>query len=120
MKFFSLGKSDDKDRREKGQDRRTGANSDYRGPERRKGGDRRGLDVGLKFKTARPLGPIEDWLVSHYPDTHRLQIAGMSDDFSVKEVQIVFATVEQRETFKLALSNYLTNGTMYLPKDDGA
>ena len=118
MKFFSLGKSDDQNRREKGDDRRRGTDANYRGPERRKGGDRRGLDVGLRFKTSHPLGPIEDWLSDHYPDAHRLNIAGMSDDFAVKEVQVVFATVEQREAFKLALSNYLSSGTMYLPKSD--
>lgn len=108
MKLFNLGgkPSGDKTPR-KGDRRKAGSDANYTGPERRRGVDRRGLGFGLRFKTERAVGPIEEWLDEHMPDQHRITIEGISEDLSVKDVRVVFASAEQRETFKAALSIYI-------------
>lgn len=106
MKFFSLG-GDNKNRTPRGRDRRrAGSTVSYDGPERRSGVDRRGLIYGLKFKTERPVGPIEDWLDDNFPGDYRLSIEGISDDLHTKEVRAVFAHEDQRVTFKAFLVTY--------------
>ena len=108
MKLFNLGgKSPDDKTPRSGDRRRAGSDAAYTGPERRQGPDRRGLAYGLKFKTKRAVGPIEEWLERYMPGDHRLTIEGMSDDLTTKEVRVVFATEEQRTTFKAALSIYI-------------
>lgn len=107
MKIFDFGKKKGTEKR--AEDRRKGS-GDYDGPERRSGRDRRGLKFALRFKIGRPLGPLEDWLAEHYPDEHRLHIEGISDDFHVKDVQVVFATADQRAGFRSVLAIYLSKG----------
>ena len=86
---------------------RVGHPQEQKGEERRQETDRRGLLVGLKFKTSKPVGPIEDWLNDQFPDAHHFMIESMSDDLYVKEIKVVFATTEQRERFKTYLSAYI-------------
>ena len=108
MKLFNLGKKDVPTKAEpRSGDRRRGDDPTYAGKERRQETDRRGLLVGLKFKTSKPVGPIEDWLSDKFPDTHHFMIESMSDDLYVKEVKVVFATTDQREHFKTYLSAYI-------------
>lgn len=104
MELFGLGKKDGPDKRVG--DRRQ-ANSAHNGPEQRIGADPRGLLFGLKFKSAHPLGPLEDWLETTYPGEYRLTIEDISEDFAVKTVRAVFATDAQRAQFKLELAAYL-------------
>ncbi len=108
MKLFNLGGKPSSDKTPRSGDRRkAGSGAHYTGPERRQGADRRGLGYGLKFKTERAVGPIEEWLDRYMADQHRLTIEGMSDDLTIKDVRVVFATEEQRATFKAALSIYI-------------
>lgn len=111
MKLFNLGGKSPKDKTPRTGDRRTaGSDANYKGPERRQDADRRGLGYGLRFKTERAVGPIEDWLQETMPEVHRITIEGMSDDLSTKELKAVFASEELRETFKAALSTYIRTG----------
>ncbi|MEQ8322267.1 MAG: hypothetical protein RH946_18545 [Rhodospirillales bacterium] len=108
MKFFDLGRpAPEKSNPRDGDRRKTGSDAHYSGLDRRAGVDRRGLGFGLKFKTERAIGPIEDWLHEHMPHQHRLTIEGMSDDLTTKEVRVVFAREDQRVIFKAALSHYI-------------
>lgn len=108
MKLFDLGRSSpDPSNPRKGDRRKAGSDEHYSGLERRTGVDRRGLGFGLKFKTDRAIGPIEDWLHEHMPQQHRLTIEGLSDDLTTKEVRVVFAQEDQRVLFKAALSHYI-------------
>lgn len=61
----------------------------------------------LKFKTAYPLGPLEDWLETAFPGEYRLTIEDISKDFAVKAVRAAFATDAQRAQFKMELAAYL-------------
>jgi len=63
--------------------------------------------VGLKFKTGKPIGPIEEWLNDKFPGSRHFMIESMSDDLYVKEIKVVFSTAEQHEHFKTYLSAYL-------------
>jgi len=111
MKLFDLfGKSPDDKTPRSGDRRRAGSDAHYTGPERRIGADRRGLSYGLKFKTKRAVAPIEEWLDRYMPGQHRLTIEGMSDDLTTKDVRVVFATEEQRTTFRAGLSLYIQTG----------
>ena len=108
MKLFNLGKKDTPAAKNpRGGDRRQNTNTGFAGEDRRKATDRRGLLVGLKFKTSKAVGPIEDWLQDQFPGEHHFNIEGMSEDLYIKEVKVVFASVEQREKFKQFLSAYI-------------
>ena len=110
MKIFNLGNKDVPGKAEpRSGDRRSGENSAYEGEERRQETDRRGLLVGLKFKTGKPIGPIEDWLQTNFSDTHHFAIESMSEDLYIKEIKVVFATVEQRDEFKVFLAEYVSS-----------
>ena len=108
MKLFNLGKKDDPAKAEpRSGDRRRSEDPNYAGEERRQETDRHGLSVGLKFKTGKPIGPIEEWLNDKFPGSRHFMIESMSDDLYVKEIKVVFSTAEQREHFKTYLSAYL-------------
>lgn len=104
MKFFSLGSSSGDKTPRTGERRTSEDDSRQGGPDRRAGADRRGLTYGLKFKTGRAVGPIEDWLEDNFPGEYRLTIEGMSDDLHTKEIRVVFADDDQRVTFKAFLT----------------
>lgn len=90
-------------------ERRKESKASFDGPDRRQGADRRGLKYGLKFKTSSAVGPIEDWLNDNFPGESHLAISGMSDDFAVKEIQVSFASADDRQNFKDFLSDYLNS-----------
>ncbi|MGJ3258048.1 MAG: hypothetical protein ACFE0S_00455 [Rhodospirillales bacterium] len=111
MRLFSLGGKSPEDKTPREGDRRkAGSEADYKGKERRQDADRRGLAYGLRFKTERAVGPIEDWLQENMPNLHRITIEDMSDDFYTKELRAVFASEDLRETFKAALGTYIRTG----------
>jgi hypothetical protein len=111
MKLFNLGGKAPVDKTPREGDRRkAGSDRSYTGPERRQNADRRGLGYGLKFKTERAVGPIEDWLQANMPGLHRITIEGMSDDLYTKELRAVFASEDLREKFKAALGTYIRTG----------
>lgn len=111
MKLFDLGGKPAEDKTPRTGDRRQGgSDTDYAGPDRRQGADRRGLGYGLRFQTERAVAPIEDWLERHMPAQHRLTVEGMSDDLRTKEIKVLFASADQREKFKAALGSYVRHG----------
>lgn len=111
MKLFNIGKKDVPAKKEpRSGDRRTKASDTFTGKDRRKSADRRGLTIGLKFKTSKAIGPIEDWLDEQFPENYHFSIEAMSEDLYIKEVKVVFETTEQRDRFKAFLSDYIKSG----------
>ena len=109
MKLFDLGDGGNFGR--SGKERRQGSGG-YEGKERRSGVDRRGLKFGLRFRTSWALAPLEDWLSETFPGQHQFQIEEISEDFTYKDVKVLFATDEQRNRFKAILTTYLKLGEL--------
>lgn len=110
MKLFNLGGKPKEDQTPREEERRHNeSEASYKGPDRRSS-ERRGLGCGLKFKTERAVGPIEEWLHDNMPGDHHMSIEGISDDFYTKDIRVVFANAEQRTKFKEALSHYIKTG----------
>jgi len=65
------------------------------------------LKFTLKFRTSCEIAPIEDWLQQHQPGRHALTIEGFSDDFIDRDVQVLFASSDQRNRFKAFLRDYV-------------
>lgn len=105
MKLFELLFASTGRRRQ--DDRRKRRDPNYKGPERRKGPDRRGLSFGLTFETFRALGPVEDWLEGMMAGRYRLSIEGISDDLDSKQVRVMFAHEADREAFKAYIADYI-------------
>ncbi|MBO6519922.1 MAG: hypothetical protein JJ900_03435 [Rhodospirillales bacterium] len=110
MKLFNLGGKPKEDQTPREDERRKDeSDASYKGPERRSS-ERRGLGCGLKFRTERAVGPIEEWLHDNMPDDHYMSIEDISEDFYTKDIRVVFANAEQRTKFKEALAYYVQNG----------
>ncbi len=83
--------------RERGEDRRQ--EEQAVNDERRQSDDRRTLRYGIKLKTARSLGELEDWLDEHCSGLAQLVLLDMDDDLNHKDVQIMFEHKSDKEKF---------------------
>lgn len=72
----------------------------YDGPDRRHGGDRRGLSFGLRFTTGRRLSDLEEWLDDNCGGGYHLAIEDMSEDLGRKTVRVAFSRDEDRQKFR--------------------
>ena len=57
----------------------------------------------VRYRTAAPLGLIEDWLELNCFRGWDLSINGLSDDLRIKEVLITFTSDRDKERFKEAV-----------------
>lgn len=89
------------------EDRRKRPDPNYRGPERRKTRDRRGLTFGISFETHRAVNPVEEWLDGMMAGRYLLSIEGISDDLDTKYVKVMFAEEADREAFRAYISDYI-------------
>jgi len=105
MNFFELLFSSPGTRRR--EDRRKQRDINYKGIDRRKGPDRRGLPYGISFETFRALAPLEEWLEEMMAGRYRMSIDGISDDLDSKSVSVMFAHEADREAFKAYVADYI-------------
>ena len=85
-------------------DRRRGERRDqdldgFRGPERRRGPDRRQWTCGILYRTARPAAEIERWLERNASGRWQVMLEDVDDNLGMKVLKLMFENEDDKYDF---------------------